>query len=194
LPRTNLFSQPDSWGIPPDGLEWLRDNYLNNRAAIARALGKPVIFEEYGMRAQGYLPSREPLFNFLHETVNAADYACTLVWAVSHYSPEAAKSGGGNLFGSNDGQGYVFGYDGDGAAELLGQYYYMNEKTEDAQNPNRTPPSRLPPAAPPLPGSPFCTDIAPPGDPFTCTEQKEFGNCSEVYMQGYCLCSCASTM
>jgi hypothetical protein len=147
------------------------------------------------MRAQGYLPSREPLFNFLQETVNAADYACTLVWAVSHYSPEASKGGSGYLFGSNDGQGYVLGYDGDGAAEVLGQYYYMNEKTEGGQKPSSpspTPsPSPLPPATPPLPGSPFCTDISPPGDKYTCAEQKRFGQCSAPFMKGYCLCSCA---
>lgn len=156
------------------------------------------------MRAQGYLPSREPLFNFLHDVINAADYACTLVWAVSHYSPEAANSGSGYLFGSNDGQGYVFGYDGDGAAEVLQQYNYMKKKTEGGKAPESPPPSLpppeeplppsplpLPPAGPPLPDSPFCTDISPPGDTYTCAEQKRFGKCSAAFMRGYCLCSCS---
>jgi hypothetical protein len=30
----------------------------------------------------GYLPSREPLFTYLQDQANSADYACTLLWQV----------------------------------------------------------------------------------------------------------------
>ena len=76
----------------------------------------------------GYLPSREPLFDFIHNSVND-HYACTLVWAVSHYSTDSGSSG--TLFGSNDGQGYVFGYDGDGSAAVKKQYAYMKQKVRE---------------------------------------------------------------
>jgi len=121
--------QPDQWGIPPSGLEWMEENYFDDRAQIARSLNKPLIFEEYGMRAQGYLPSREPLFDFFHDSVNEAGYACTLVWAVSHYSTDAGTNG--TLFGANDGQGYVFSYDGDGSQSVLEQYQFQNSRVSD---------------------------------------------------------------
>jgi hypothetical protein len=76
------------------------------------------------MRREGYLPSREPLFQFFHTSANEADYACTLVWGVSHYSTDESTKG--TLFGSNDGQGYVFSYDGDGSRSVLEQYEYIN--------------------------------------------------------------------
>jgi hypothetical protein len=80
----------------------------------------------------GYLPSREPLFQFFHDSVNSADYACTLVWGVSHYSTDAGTSG--SLFGYDDNQGYIFpysssgSYNSDGAAAVLQQYQYMEGK------------------------------------------------------------------
>jgi len=107
----------------------MEENYFDDRAEIAKSLNKPLILEEYGMRARGYLPSRDPLFNFFHDSVNDAGYACTLVWAVSHYSPEAGTDDG--LFGSNDGQGYVFGYDGDGSRSVLTQYQFQNSRVSD---------------------------------------------------------------
>ena len=76
--------------------------------------------------AAGYLPTREPLLTFLQDSANENGYACTLVWAVSHYSTDAETPG--YLYGSNDGQGYVFGYNGDGAKAVLQQYAYMQNK------------------------------------------------------------------
>jgi mannan endo-1,4-beta-mannosidase len=127
-----IHAYPDSWGFSANGYTWLKQNFLEDRAAIAKSLGKPIIFEEYGMRAQGYLPSREPLFDFFHESVNDAGYACTLVWAVSHYSTDAGTNG--TLFGANDGQGYVFGYDGDGSRSLLAQYQYERSRVSKLFN------------------------------------------------------------
>jgi mannan endo-1,4-beta-mannosidase len=125
-----VHAYPDQWGMSPDGgYTWLEENFFDDRANIAKSLNKPLILEEYGMRAQGYLPSREPLFDFIHESVNNASYACTLVWAVSHYSTDTGTNG--TLFGANDGQGYVFGYDGDGSRSVLAQYQYQNSKVSD---------------------------------------------------------------
>jgi hypothetical protein len=135
--------------------------------------------------AQGYLPTRDILFDYLQDYANRYDYACTMVsvhvcivfwrvcpcvgeqqggrlaartdpntspahscwptahafpllllmpatcsapypvqvWAVSHYS-----SDGGNLFGSNDGQGYVFAYDTDGSASIARQNRYTLDR------------------------------------------------------------------
>jgi hypothetical protein len=78
------------------------------------------------MQGQGYLPSREPLFKFYQDSANSAGYACTLVWAVSHYA-----TGSGALFGSNDNQGYVFGYEGDGSRSLLTQYQYQQSRVSE---------------------------------------------------------------
>ena len=77
----------------------------------------------------GYLSSREPLFDFFHDSVNAAGYACTLVWAASHYSTDPGTSG--TLFGFNDGAGYVFAYDKDGSVSVLKQYQYMAQKVSE---------------------------------------------------------------
>ena len=46
---------PDSWGIPTDGYKWLGPNYIQDRAAVAKQIDKPIILEEYGMRAEGEL-------------------------------------------------------------------------------------------------------------------------------------------
>lgn len=45
--------QPDSWGISSDSYSWMTDNFFRDRANLAKALNKPIILEEYGMRAQG---------------------------------------------------------------------------------------------------------------------------------------------
>jgi hypothetical protein len=81
------------------------------------------------MRAQGKLPSRETLFDFFHESVNDAGYACTLVWAVSHQSTDSGTNE--TLYGANDGQGYVFYYDGDGSRSVLAQYQYQQSRVSN---------------------------------------------------------------
>jgi len=49
-----LHAYPDSWGMSPNGgYNWLGDNYFKDRANVAASIGKPIILEEYGMRAQG---------------------------------------------------------------------------------------------------------------------------------------------
>ena len=73
-----------------------------------------------------YYGPREKLLEWMHEQANTNDYACTLVWAAAHYSTDSGSKG--QLFGSNDGQGYVFPYDGDGSQALLEQYNYMAAK------------------------------------------------------------------
>lgn len=111
------------------------------------------------MRAEGYLPFRGPLFNFFHKTANAAGYAGTLTWAVSHYSTDAGTKG--TLFGSNDGQGYVYSYDGDGSQPILAQYQYQR----------------------------VCTDI-PRSTTYTCAQEKARDRCGTTYLKGYCKRTC----
>jgi mannan endo-1,4-beta-mannosidase len=129
-----VHAYPDQWGIPADDYTWMEENYFDDRAKIAKNYDKPLILEEYGMRREGYLPSREPLFQFFHTSANEADYACTLVWGVSHYSTDAGTSG--KLFGYDDNQGYIFPYtssesfSSNGAAAVLQQYQYMQGKVK----------------------------------------------------------------
>jgi len=105
-----IHSYPDAWGMSADGgYRWLGENYYERRAKIARKNNKPIILEEYGMR-RGYLPSRDKLFYYIQNQVNRLQFACTLVWAVSHYSTT------GDVYGYNDGQGYVFAYTSDDPA------------------------------------------------------------------------------
>lgn len=60
------YGQPDSWGIPSTSYNWMTDNFFWDRSNIAKALNKPIILEEYGMRAQGELNSAERELNILH--------------------------------------------------------------------------------------------------------------------------------
>ena len=141
--------QPDNFGISADEYQWIGPNFIKDRAAVARKANKPVVLEEYGMRP-GYLPSRDILFDYMLSQANAEDYACTLVWALDHYSVDA---------------GYNFGYDNDGGKSTIAQYKYMNDKTSGgAKLPNE-----------PAPASPTCTDVPPPGNSYTCQQQKAWG-------------------
>jgi hypothetical protein len=168
--------QPDSWGIGANEYQWIGPNYIQDRAAVAHKANKPVILEEYGMRT-GYLPSRDTLFNYELSQANAVDYACTLVWAVAHY-----PTNGGAPYGSNDGQGYVFEYNTDGSNSTIAQYKYMLAKTAGNSSPTTPPvppgsPSSPCPATPstsPAP-SPTCVDVPPPGNSYTCEQQKGWG-------------------
>jgi hypothetical protein len=77
--RVSIFNRPTllvapspcSWGISASNYAWLGPNFIEDRAAIASAAGKPIILEEYGMRP-GYLPSRDTLLNYLQDEANAA--------------------------------------------------------------------------------------------------------------------------
>ena len=77
-------------------------------------------------RATGadYYGTREDFLGWMQDRANENDYACTLVWAVSHYSAQAWRHG--QLMA--DDNAYVFGYDGDGAQAVLRQYAYMRAK------------------------------------------------------------------
>lgn len=193
-----LLLQPDSWGIGANEYQWIGPNFIDDRAALAHSINKPVVLEEYGMRT-GYLPSRDTLFNYELGQANSADYACTLVWAVAHY-----PTNGDPPYGSNDGQGYVFEYNTDGSNSTLAQYSYMQAKNAaqppvpsppPIQSPGPTPPpvgltpiQLAPPSLPvpcppsPPPAAPACVDIPPPGNSYTCAQQKSWGKWSVLYM------------
>jgi hypothetical protein len=40
---------------PPEGYKWLGPNYFRDRKLLANSLGKPIVYEEYGMVGQGEL-------------------------------------------------------------------------------------------------------------------------------------------
>lgn len=109
-----VHAYPDNWGFAPSEYEKYGPMFLQDRAAVAHALGKPIIMEEYGMMA-GYLSSRDELLGYLQGQADAAGYACSLVWAVDP--------------GGMDSGVYVFGYDGDGASALKQQYAFMKSKS-----------------------------------------------------------------
>lgn len=197
-----IHTYPDSWAM--SDYQWLGENYIRDRADVAHSCGKPIILEEYGMgTSRNYLPSREPLFDYLHDEANAAGYACTLVWAVAPYTAT------GDLLGSNDGQGYVFSYDGDGAASIKAQYAYSNGNQNGGLGgpepgdgvvllPEGTPPpSLLPSTSSVLSGCPECTNIPPDGTVFIlsdggdiCFQLAEDGRCSDSDLATSCNLSC----
>ncbi len=42
---------PDNWEIPVEAFDWVNVNFIQDRAALAHAAGKPIIIEEFGVRA-----------------------------------------------------------------------------------------------------------------------------------------------
>jgi hypothetical protein len=60
---------------------WLYSNIVADRGAVARALGKPIILEEFGQRKH-YNRPRDVLFHGLLAAANAANYSGALVWQV----------------------------------------------------------------------------------------------------------------
>ncbi len=56
-------------------------SFLQDRASIAHAAGKPIILEETGMR-NTFLPSRDTLLDAMYTEANSNDFAATLVWAI----------------------------------------------------------------------------------------------------------------
>lgn len=98
-----VHTYPEQWGIPASDYEWIGDNYIVDRANLVHSMGKPIIYEEYGLSGTGYLPNRNEAIKYLQDVANSADYACTMVWAVSHYSVESFNPD--KYFGSNDNQG-----------------------------------------------------------------------------------------
>ena len=71
----------DNWGISASNYDWVRTNFIADRANIAHAAGKPIIMEESGMKT-GYVSSRNAYLANMYEWANENDYAGTLVWQV----------------------------------------------------------------------------------------------------------------
>lgn len=82
----------DNWAISASDYEWVRTNFIADRANIAHSAGKPIIMEESGMKT-GYLPSRNAYLANIYEWANENNYAGTLVWQVyAWYSLYPAQS------------------------------------------------------------------------------------------------------
>lgn len=109
-----VHSYPDNWGYCSTEYDLYGPQFIQDRAAVAHSLSKPIIMEEYGMKT-GYLSSRNTLLRYLQNQANAAQYACTLVWSVDALGVDSGA--------------YVFQYDGDGWDALREQYQYMRNKT-----------------------------------------------------------------
>jgi mannan endo-1,4-beta-mannosidase len=77
-----VHAYPDHWRIPPGDLDWFNRHFIENRAALAHGVGKPVILEETGFpydRPPGY-PGADDMLAGLYRAANDADYAGTMVW------------------------------------------------------------------------------------------------------------------
>lgn len=203
-----VHTYPDSWQMPD--YKWLGDNYIQDRANVAASCNKPTILEEYGMgTSRNYLPSREPLLEYLQDEALDAGYSCVLVWAVAPYT-NSDQPGDGNegLLGSNDGQGYVFSYGGDGSTAVKILYNTVASKNGIAPPITSDPPQEdegssgeggtggggnepvsppPPPSSPPSPSSSLegcesCTNIPPGGTLFILSGTT----CSRLSSEGRC--------
>lgn len=47
----SIHVYPDNWEIPVEEFDWVNVNFIQDRAALAHAAGKPIIVEEFGVRA-----------------------------------------------------------------------------------------------------------------------------------------------
>lgn len=45
LDFATIHVYPNSWAIPADSFDWVNDNYIRPRAALAVAAGKPLVLE-----------------------------------------------------------------------------------------------------------------------------------------------------
>lgn len=215
-----VHTYPDSWDMPD--YEWLGDNYIQDRANVAASCNKPFILEEYGMgSSRNYLPSREPLLKYLQDEALDAGYSCVLVWAVAPYTNSNQPGDGQEgLLGSNDGQGYVFSYGGDGSTAVRDLYTTVANKNgfdpplftdppqeededegsseEGGSGGGNGPVSPPPPSSPSssrLEGCEACTNIPPGGTLFilsgtTCSRLSSEGRCGDDDMQSSCDLSC----
>ncbi|KAL4519672.1 hypothetical protein Ndes2437A_g07850 [Nannochloris sp. 'desiccata'] len=111
-----IHAYPDNWGYSADQYQNYGKDFMADRAAVAHALNKPILMEEYGMRS-GYLPTRDDLMRYLQDEAEKAGYACSLVWS-------ASVDGIGKDSGS-----YIFRYGEDGSEALAEEYY--NESGEE---------------------------------------------------------------
>jgi mannan endo-1,4-beta-mannosidase len=77
---------PDNWNIPSSDFDWINEHVVKDRAAIAHRANKPIILEEYGLsmdpqfQKYGYQADRRKFLGRLHQMVNQAGYAGTVVW------------------------------------------------------------------------------------------------------------------
>lgn len=113
---------PDNWKISSGDYSWVGPNYIADRAKIAHAAGKPIIMEEFGLRKNlGYDKSREEVFTYLLDQANSNDYACTLVWHVTHKHMDSLDP--------FNGESYTFTYGQDGSEALVRQNALMKHKS-----------------------------------------------------------------
>ena len=40
----------DNWNIPTENYTWVVENFMTDRAAVARRQEKPIVLEEFGVR------------------------------------------------------------------------------------------------------------------------------------------------
>ncbi|KAL6770837.1 hypothetical protein ACKKBF_B32890 [Auxenochlorella protothecoides x Auxenochlorella symbiontica] len=106
-----LHVYPASWGFTPSDYTWLGENYIRSRGEQARRAGKPIVLEEYGME-EGWLSSRNTLFDFELSEARESGFDGSLVWAVLHRE--------GYLSGVTT--NFIFDYNGDGARAVLDEY------------------------------------------------------------------------
>lgn len=196
LPSHTVY--PDNWEVPASDYAWVGPHYLADRAAIAHAAGKPLIIEEYGMKA-GYGPGRDGLYSYMHAQAEELGIAATLAWAAYAWPVDEGP----------DSYNFAWGSPGTAALEArFGGVAAANERaaaaakaraagaagsgsvaTASARHSARAVP--VPPYSPPPPAA--CADVPPPsgGD---CAAQKAYGKCGVAWMVGggFCRATCGS--
>ncbi len=99
-----------NWGLSASEYGSLFTPFLADRAAVARAAGKPIILEEFGSPF-GYVPDRDAFISAYSTAAAALGYAGALIWQVFPWKTR-----------SSTGAGFDFDYDKSGGAGVAAMY------------------------------------------------------------------------
>ena len=105
-----------NWGLSASEYGSLFTPFLADRAAVARAAGKPIILEEFGSPF-GYVPDRDAFISAYSTAAAALGYAGALIWQVFPWKTR-----------SSTGAGFDFDYDKAGGAGVAAMYEAFNAR------------------------------------------------------------------
>eukprot|EP00884_Botryococcus_braunii_P020648 jgi/Botrbrau1/7267/Bobra.0318s0005.2 len=151
---------PEAWGFTKNS-EWIGQQFIGARAAIAHALNKPIVLEEYGVAD----PPREAEYASILSWARMADVKATMNWQLTPWPVR-------------QGSAFDFPWTGSGANAMRQQLVYANQIMEGTYVAVFPPP-------------PPCEDIPPPPGKYSCFQQAViFAQCDQGWMNGYCRLSC----
>ena len=105
-----------NWGLPAARVLDLVTPFLADRAALARAAGKPIILEEFGT-PYGYVACRDAFIASYAAAAGALGYAGALIWQVFPWKTR-----------SSTGAGFDFDYDKPGGMAVSAMYEAYNAR------------------------------------------------------------------